>query len=44
MSQLKRQLRLAKLRIRGMAAVSYTVVLRALGLNIRRIEAFIQAS
>lgn len=41
-SQLKRQMQLAKLRIRGMAAVSYTVFLRALGLNIRRVEAFLQ--
>jgi len=44
MSQLKRQMRLARLRIRGMAAVSYVVFLRALGLNIRRVEAFVQAN
>ena len=44
MSQLKRQMRLARLRIRGMAAISYTVFLRALGLNIRRVEAFVQAN
>lgn len=44
MSQLKRQMRLARLRIRGMAAISYAVFLRALGLNIRRVEAFVQAN
>ncbi len=32
MSQLKRQMQLAKLRIRGMAAVTHAVFLRALGL------------
>ena len=35
-SRLKHQLRLAHLRVRGMCSVTYTVVLRALGLNIRR--------
>jgi hypothetical protein len=44
MSQLKRQMQLARLRIRGMAGVAYAVFLRALGLNIRRVEAFIQAN
>lgn len=36
MSRLKHQMNLAYLRVRGMASVSYTVFLRALGLNIRR--------
>ena len=36
MSWLKYQMNLAKLRIRGMPAMRYTVHMRALGLNIRR--------
>ena len=40
MSRLKHQLRLAHLRVRGMSSVTYTVVLRALGLNIRRCAPF----
>jgi hypothetical protein len=39
MSRLKYQMRLAHLRVRGMAAVRYAVYLRALGLNILRIAA-----
>ena len=39
MSRLKYQMNLAQLRIRGMAAMRYTVNLRALGLNIRRFGA-----
>ena len=39
MSRLKYQMNLAQLRIRGMAAMRYTVNLRALGLNIRRCTA-----
>jgi len=34
LSRLKHQMNLGKLRVRGMASVSYTVFLRALGLNI----------
>lgn len=36
MSRLKHQMRLAHLRVRGMKAVTYATLLRALGLNIRR--------
>lgn len=36
MSRLKHQMRLAHLRVRGLPAVTYRVVLRALGLNIHR--------
>jgi hypothetical protein len=43
-SRLKHQMGLANLRVRGMVATSYTVVLRALGLNIRRVAAFIEAN
>jgi Transposase DDE domain/Transposase domain (DUF772) len=39
MSRLKHQMRLAHLRVRGMAAVCYTVFLRALGLNVLRVAA-----
>jgi hypothetical protein len=39
MSRLKHQMNLARLRIRGMAIMRYTVNLRALGLNIRRCAA-----
>lgn len=39
MSRLKYQMNLAKLRIRGMPAMRYTVNMRALGLNIRRCAA-----
>ena len=37
MSHLKHQMGLARLRVRGHAAVQYRVLLRALGLNIRRV-------
>ena len=40
MSRLKHQMKLACLRVRGMKAVAYVVLLRALGLNIRRCSAF----
>lgn len=40
MSRLKYQMRMASLRIRGRAAVRYVSFLRALGLNIRRVEAY----
>jgi hypothetical protein len=43
MSRLKRQMSMQRLRVRGMAAVSYTVFLRALGLNIWRMTAFLEA-
>jgi hypothetical protein len=36
MSHLKHQMKLAKLRVRGMSSMRYVVNLRALGLNIRR--------
>jgi len=39
MSRLKYQMNLANLRIRGMPAMRYVVVLRALGLSIRRCAA-----
>ena len=42
MSRLKHQMSLKRLRVRGMMAVSYTVFLRALGLNIWRTAAFLQ--
>jgi hypothetical protein len=42
MSRLKQQMHLARLRVRGMAAVCYTVFLRALGLNILRVAAYQQ--
>jgi hypothetical protein len=40
MSRLKHQMHLAHLRVRGMAAVYYTVFLRVLSLNILRIAAY----
>ena len=40
MSRLKHQLGLAKLHVRGLAAVTYRVVLRALGLNVLRCAPF----
>jgi len=40
MSRLKHQMRLAHLRVRGLAAVTHRVLLRALGLNIHRCAAF----
>ena len=40
MSRLKHQMGMAKLRIRGMANVTYVATLRALGLNIRRVAAY----
>jgi hypothetical protein len=39
MGKLKHQMGLSRLRVRGMKAVHYTVVLRALGLNILRVAA-----
>jgi len=39
MCRLKHQMRLASLRVRGRAAVTYATFLRALGLNIRRVAA-----
>ncbi|CAI8977934.1 protein of unknown function [Methylocaldum szegediense] len=39
MSRLKHQMNLGKLRVRGMASVSYAVFLRTLGLNIGRCTA-----
>jgi hypothetical protein len=43
MSRLKYQMGLARLRVRGQAAVQYRVLLRALGLNIHRVAAWKQA-
>lgn len=43
MSRLKHQMRLAYLRVRGMKSVRYAVLLRALGLNIRRCSATLPA-
>ncbi|QNN21846.1 transposase [Planctomycetales bacterium ZRK34] len=43
MARLKHQMKLACLRVRGMKAVTYVVLLRALGLNIRRCSAFLAA-
>jgi hypothetical protein len=40
MSRLKHQMGVAHLRVRGMKSVRYTVTLRALGLNIKRCEAW----
>ena len=40
MSRFKHQMGMAKLRIRGMAKVTYTAMLRALGLNIHRVAAY----
>jgi hypothetical protein len=39
-SRFKYQMGMARLRVRGMAAVTYVATLRALGLNIRRIAAY----
>jgi len=39
-SRFKHQMNMAKLRVRGQASVTYTAVLRALGLNIRRVAAY----
>jgi len=44
MSRLKHQMGLADLRVRGFSAVRYRVFLRALGLNIHRAAASVQAS
>jgi len=44
MSRLKYQMKLASLRVRGMAAVKYTVFLRALGINIFRCAAALRAA
>lgn len=40
MSRFKYQMGMARLRIRGMANITYTATLRALGLNIRRVAAY----
>jgi Transposase DDE domain/Transposase domain (DUF772) len=40
MSRFKHQMGMARLRIRGMAKVTYTALLRALGLNIHRVAAY----
>ncbi len=40
MSRLKHQMGMAKLRVRGMAKVTYVAMLRALGLNIQRVAAY----
>lgn len=40
MSRFKHQMGMAKLRVRGMAKVTYAAMLRALGLNILRVAAF----
>ncbi|MCA9100125.1 MAG: transposase [Planctomycetales bacterium] len=39
-SRFKHQMGMARLRVRGMAAVTYVAMLRALGLNIRRVAAY----
>ncbi len=40
MSRLKHQMGMARLRVRGMASVTYVTMLRALGLNILRVTAY----
>ena len=40
MSRYKHQMGMAKLRVRGIANVTYVAVLRALGLNIHRVAAY----
>jgi hypothetical protein len=40
MSRFKHQMNMARLRVRGMANVTYTALLRALGLNIHRVAAY----
>ncbi len=40
MSRFKHQMAMARLRVRGMASVTYTALLRALGLNIIRVAAY----
>ena len=40
MSRLKHQMNLRALRVRGMEAMTYVTVMRALGLNVRRCAAF----
>ena len=44
MSRFKHQMGMARLRIRGMAKVTYVALLRALGLNIRRVAAYQRAA
>jgi hypothetical protein len=44
MSRFKHQMAMARLRVRGMASVTYTALLRALGLNILRVAAYRTAS
>jgi hypothetical protein len=40
MSRLKHQMGMARLRVRGMAKITYVAMLRALGLNIHRVAAY----
>jgi hypothetical protein len=40
MSRFKYQMRMARLRVRGMGNITYVATLRALGLNIRRVAAY----
>ena len=40
MSRFKYQMGMIRLRVRGMAKVTYTAMLRALGLNIHRVAAY----
>jgi hypothetical protein len=40
MSRFKHQMSMVRLRVRGMAAVTYVATLRALGLNIHRVAAY----
>jgi hypothetical protein len=40
MSRFKHQMKMANLRICGLAKVTYTALLRALGLNIHRVAAY----
>jgi len=44
MSRFKHQMGMAKLRVRGMANITYVSMLRALGLNIHRVAAYRVAS
>jgi hypothetical protein len=40
MARFKHQMGMAKLRVRGMASVTYVAMLRALGLNIQRVATY----
>lgn len=44
MSRFKHQMGMSKLRVRGMASITYVAMLRALGLNIHRVAAYRVAS